>query len=166
MKINYKKGLVLALALGTLVACDDFLDVDARNQIAAEDSQETQTPEAFVNGIYGMMTEWDYAFSYLGITEIISDNADKGSSPSDSGSDKGFLDQLTFTSANAGSVGAMWTNWYKAIGRATISIDYTENFGLTDEAYKNRLIGEAKFFKSLPLFLFGKSIWRCTIAAC
>lgn len=152
MKINYKKGLFLALALGTLVACDDFLDVDSRDKIAAEDSQETQTPEAFVNGIYGMMTEWDYAFSYLGITEIISDNADKGSSPSDSGSDKGFLDNLTFTSANAGSVGAMWTNWYKAIGRATISIDYTENFGLTDEAYKNRLIGEARFLRAYHYF--------------
>lgn len=152
MKFNYKKGIILALTLGTIVACDDYLDVDARENLAAEDSQENQTPEAFVNGIYGMMTEWDYAFSYLGITEIISDNADKGSSPTDSGGDKGFLDNLTFTSGNAGSVGAMWTNWYKAIGRATISIDYTENYGLTDQAYKNRLIGEAKFLRAYHYF--------------
>ena len=152
MKINYRKGIVLALALGTVFACDDYLDVDARENIAAEDSQANLTPEQFVNGIYGMMTEWDYAFSYLGVTEIISDNADKGSSPSDSGGDKGFLDNLQFTSGNAGSVGAMWTNWYKSIGRATISIDYTENFGLTDEAYKNRLIGEAKFLRAYHYF--------------
>lgn len=152
MKINYKKGVVLAMALGTLIACDDYLDVDARERIAAEDSQDNQTPEAFVNGIYGMMTEWDYAFSYLGITEIISDNADKGSSPTDSGSDKAFLDNLTFTSANAGSVGAMWTNWYKAIGRSTNSIQYTEEYGLTDQTYKNRLIGEAKFLRAYHYF--------------
>lgn len=152
MKFNYKKGVVLAMALGTLIACDDYLDVDPRKDIAAEDSEDTQTPEAFVNGIYGMMTEWDYAFSYLGITEIISDNADKGSSPSDSGGDKGFLDNLTFTSANAGSITAMWTNWYKTVGRATNSIAYTESFGLTDEAYKNRLIGEAKFLRAYHYF--------------
>ncbi|MNS42841.1 SusD family protein [compost metagenome] len=97
------------------------------------------------------MTSWDYAFSYLGITEIISDNADKGSSPGDPGGDKGLLDGLTFT-ATAGSIEAMWTNWYKAIGRASYSINYTENYGLTDVAYKNRLIGEAKFLRAYHYF--------------
>ncbi|NBL64242.1 RagB/SusD family nutrient uptake outer membrane protein [Flavobacterium sp. NST-5] len=151
MKINYTKAVCLAFAIGVLAGCDDYLDVDSRERIAVEDG-EIQEPEAFVNGIYGMLTEWDYAFSYLGITEIISDNADKGSSPSDSGSDKAFLDNLQFTSANAGSVGAMWTNWYKSIGRATNAIEYTENFGLTDEAYKNRLIGEARFLRAFNYF--------------
>lgn len=151
MKINYKKIVCLSFALGVLVGCDDFLDVDAREKITEEDSGENLEPVAFVNGIYGMMTEWDYAFSYLGITEIISDNADKGSSPGDPGGDKGLLDGLTFT-ATAGSVEAMWTNWYKAIGRATYSISYTENYGLTDTAYKNRLIGEAKFLRAYHYF--------------
>lgn len=151
MKINYKKIVCLSFALGVLVGCDDFLDVDSREKITEEDSGENLEPVAFVNGIYGMMTEWDYAFSYLGITEIISDNADKGSSPGDPGGDKGLLDGLTFT-ATAGSVEAMWTNWYKAIGRATYSISYTENYGLTDAAYKNRLIGEAKFLRAYHYF--------------
>jgi hypothetical protein len=151
MKINYKKIVCLSFALGVLVGCDDFLDVDSREKITEEDSGENLEPIAFVNGIYGMMTEWDYAFSYLGITEIISDNADKGSSPGDPGGDKGLLDGLTFT-ATAGSVEAMWTNWYKAIGRATYSIGYTESYGLTDEAYKNRLIGEAKFLRAYHYF--------------
>lgn len=151
MKINYKKILCLAFALGILVSCDDFLDVDSRENITEEDSGQVLDPVSFVNGIYGMMTEFDYAFSYLGITEIISDNADKGSAPSDSGGDKNLLDELTFTST-VGSVEAMWTNWYKTIGRATYSINYTEKFGLTDEAYKNRLIGEAKFLRAYNYF--------------
>ncbi len=151
MKINYTKAVCFAFAIGVLAGCDDYLDVDSRENIAVEDG-EIQEPEAFVNGIYGMLTEWDYAFSYLGITEIISDNADKGSSPSDSGNDKAFLDNLQFTSANAASVESMWTNWYKSIGRATNSIEYTESFGLTDEAYKNRLIGEAKFLRAFHYF--------------
>lgn len=151
MKINYKKIVCLSFALGVLIGCDDFLDVDARENIAEEDSNENLEPVAFVNGIYGMMTEWDYAFSYLGITEILSDNADKGSSPGDPGGDKGQLDLLSHT-ASSGSFDAMWKNWYKTIGRATYSIQYTENYGLTDEAYKNRLIGEAKFLRAYNYF--------------
>lgn len=151
MKINYKKIACLTFAFAVLVGCDDFLDVDSRENVTEEDSNQNFEPVQFVNGIYGMMTSWDYAFSYLGITEIISDNADKGSSPGDPGGDKGLLDGLTFT-ATAGSIEAMWTNWYKAIGRATYSINYTENYGLTDVAYKNRLIGEAKFLRAYHYF--------------
>ena len=116
MKINYIKIACLTFAFSVLVGCDDYLDVDSRENVTEEDSDVTYEPVDFVNGIYGMMTEWDYAFSYLGITEIISDNADKGSAPGDQGGDKGDLDALTHTST-VGSVEAMWTNWYKAIGR-------------------------------------------------
>ena len=151
MKINYIKIACFTFAMGVMIGCDDFIDVDPRQNYSEEDSPSNLEPEAFVNGIYGMMTEWDYAFSYLGITEIISDNADKGSSPGDPGGDKALLDGLTHT-ASSGSFEAMWANWYKAIGRATYSIEYTENYGLTDEAYKNRLIGEAKFLRAYHYF--------------
>ena len=152
MKIQYKKLVYLLIGMAVITGCsEDFLDVDSREDIALEDRDDNATPEAFVNGIYGMLTEWDYAFSYLGITEILSDNADKGSSPSDTGGDKKELDDLLFTSST-GSFGAMWTNWYRAIGRATYAIEYTEGFGITDEAYKNRLIGEAKFLRAFNYF--------------
>lgn len=151
MKIQYKKIACLLFAMSVLTGCDDYLDVDSREKIDAEDQTDLTTPEAFVNGIYGMMTEFDYAFAYLGITEILSDNADKGSSPSDNGTDKRELDDLLFTSSTS-SFTAMWTNWYKSIGRASYAIEYTESFGITDEAYKNRLIGEAKFLRAFNYF--------------
>jgi hypothetical protein len=134
-----------------LSSCSDFLDVESKEKIEAGDSEENYTPEQFVNGVYGMFTEWDYAFSFLAVTEIISDNADKGSSPSDSGADKELFDQLTFTST-AGSLSAMWSRWYKTIGRATQAIEYAESYGLTDEEYKNRLIGESKFLRAVCYF--------------
>ncbi|MDH6306145.1 hypothetical protein M2459_002859 [Parabacteroides sp. PF5-5] len=143
-------GIVSALAI-TFTGCSDFLDVPSQEKVEAGDSEEVYTPEMFVNATYGMFTDWDYAFSYLAMTEIISDNADKGSSPSDNGSDKNLYDDLTFTSTS-GSSEAMWKRWYKTIGRATQSIEYTESYGLTDEAYKNRLIGEAKFLRGLCYF--------------
>ncbi|MDF2475954.1 MAG: RagB/SusD family nutrient uptake outer membrane protein [Sphingobacterium sp.] len=153
MKIN-KLYIAIALSAGlTLHSCKDskFLDVPSKENVEAEDSGTVYTPEQFVNGVYGMFTDWDYAFSFLGITEMISDNADKGSSATDSGGDKLLLDNLTYTST-AGSFQSMWARWYKSIGRATRAIEYTESYGLTDETYKTRLIGEARFLRALNYF--------------
>lgn len=149
---NSHIATVFILAIFFLLSsCSDFLDVDSREKIEAGDSEEVNTPEQFVNGVYGMFTDWDYAFSFLALTEIISDNADKGSDPNDPGGDKNLFDELTFTST-AGSLQSMWSRWYKTIGRATQAIEYAESYGLTDETYKNRLIGECKFLRAVCYF--------------
>ena len=151
MKNNIIKYFIAGSLLATVSCTSDFLDVDSRDRVDAADATTTYDPVMLVNSIYGEMTEWDYAFSWLGVTEIISDNADKGSSPTDGGSDKLILDNLEHTAAT-GSIDAMWTRFYKTIGRANQSIRYTENFGLTDQNYKNRLVGEAKFLRALHYF--------------
>ena len=151
MKNNILKYFISGSLLASISCTSDFLDVDSKDRVDAVDAETTYDPVMLVNGIYGEMTEWDYAFSWLGVTEIISDNADKGSSPTDGGSDKLILDNLEHTAAT-GSIDAMWTRFYKTIGRANQSIRYTENYGLTDQNYKNRLIGEAKFLRALHYF--------------
>lgn len=152
MKIKTKNiALYIALGLLTQSCTKDFLDVKSQEVVEAEDSDNVFEPESFVNGIYGMFTDWNYSFSFLGITEILSDNADKGSSPTDSGGDKEILDNLTYTST-AGSFSALWEHWYKSVGRASLAIDYTEKFGLSDQTYKNRLIAEARFLRALNYF--------------
>ena len=96
---KYIKTVIYGIFAFSLTGCsEDFLDVESKENIAAEDRDENFVPEDFVNGIYGMFTEWPYAFSYLGITEIISDNGDKGANPGGTGADKHFLDDLNFTS--------------------------------------------------------------------
>ena len=138
--------------------CKDsnFLDVPSRERVEAGDGEQVFTPEQFVNGVYGMFTDWDYSFSYIGITDMMSDNADKGSSATDNGGDKADLDNLTYTTTTS-SFKDMWARWYKSIGRATQAIEYTEKFGLTDAAYKNRLIGEARFLRALNYFYLVRS---------
>ncbi len=162
MKKNILKiSTILALAIfPTLYSCgDDFLDVDAEQEIDVND-QVYQEPEKYVNGIYGMFTEWDFAFSWLGVTEMISDNADKGSAATDNGGDKRDLDELLHNSTT-GSIQAMWTRFYKTIGRASYSIQYTTDSQLP-QADKDRLIGEAKFLRALSYFylvrMFGDTV--------
>ncbi|NDV69318.1 RagB/SusD family nutrient uptake outer membrane protein [Dysgonomonas sp. 25] len=148
-KLYISIAIILSVSLLT-TSCNSFLDEDSREKVEAKD-QEVYSPEEILTGVYGMFDSWDYSFSFLGVTEIISDNADKGSSPSDTGTDKHELDGLTFTTT-CGSVRAMWKYWYTSIGRATQSIEYTQNYGLTDASYRDRMIGEAKFLRALNYF--------------
>ncbi|RNL95130.1 RagB/SusD family nutrient uptake outer membrane protein [Sinomicrobium pectinilyticum] len=151
-QLTLKKIYIFLFSTFLFYGCsEDFLDVDSREKIEAGDSEEVFEPDDFVTSTYGMLTDWDYAFSWLGVTEIISDNADKGSTPTSTGTDKHFLDGLTHTSTTP-SIAAMWERWYKSIGRASYAIEYAEEYGLTDEDYKNRLIGEAKFLRALNYF--------------
>lgn len=143
-------GLLSVFCLLLTTSCSDFLDEKSRDKIDAED-QEIITAEQLLTGAYGQFQSWDYAFSYLGITEIISDNADKGSSSGDNGGDKADLDNLTYTTS-AGSFFSMWTRWYKAIGRATQSIEYTQKANLSDKTLEARYIGEARFLRALNYF--------------
>lgn len=164
MKKNIFKISTVAvlLSFGLISSCsDEFLDVKSQENIAIED-QESVDPEKFVNGIYGMFTEWDYAFSWLGVTEMISDNADKGSSASDNGGDKRDLDQLVHNSTT-GSIEAMWTRFYKTIGRASLSIDFTEGQTDLEAAKKNQYIGEAKFLRALSYFYLVRMFGDVTI---
>lgn len=153
MKNNINVLAIAAFIFFGLSSCDnEYLEVEPRADIAFEDSGTTVTPEQMVTGAYGRFTGFSYAFSYLGITEIISDNADKGSAPADTGADKHLLDGLTHTTS-VPSVRAMWTEWYKSAGRATIAINYTNDYEEPyDESLKSRLIGEAKFLRALHYF--------------
>ena len=84
-----KKISLLFILFVFIASCDeDYLEVDSRADIEFEDTGVVVTPQQMVTGVYGRFTGFSYAFSYLGITEIISDNADKGSSPGDTGTDK------------------------------------------------------------------------------
>ncbi|MGS2761955.1 RagB/SusD family nutrient uptake outer membrane protein [Sinomicrobium sp. M5D2P9] len=155
LKDKYLSGCYLMILL-LFVGCDDFVEEVEVVDPTAEESGEIFEPVQFVTGVYGMHTDWDYAFSYLGITEIISDNADKGSSPTDTGTDKHLLDGLEHT-ASTPSIRSMWTKWYKTIGRASLAIEYTEEFEMTNENLRARLIGECKFLRALNYFWLVRS---------
>lgn len=157
MKNNITKFSSLLILILVFTSCDeDYLEVDRRDDIVFEDSGVVVTPQQMVTGVYGRFTGFSYAFSYLGITDMISDNSDKGSSPGDTGTDKNLLDGLTHT-ASVASVRAMWEEWYKTVGRATIAIDYTQGYENYDENLKTRLIGECRFLRALNYFWLVRS---------
>jgi hypothetical protein len=151
MTIYKKVSVALVFSLLMVGCSDNFLEVDPRQNIAEEDSNVNFTPEEYLTGVYGQFTEWPYAFAWLGVTEMISDNANKGSAPFDTGADKHLLDNLKFSST-APSIEEMWSLWYKTIGRATNTIEFTQEYGLDDQAYEDRIIAEARFLRAYCYF--------------
>ena len=64
------------------------------------------------------------SFSWIGVSSIASDDADKGSSPGDTGSDKDLMDALTYN-ASSGSVEEVFTANYKGINRCNEALVYS-----------------------------------------
>lgn len=130
-----------------------FLDVPPQGQQTPTDffSSNADAATSLVNAIYSKMLDWNFhSFSWNGVTSIISDDADKGSSPGDTGTDKDQLDNFTFTPSSL-SFNEVWGGHYEAIARANQALDNLPTLSIND-TLKNRLIGEASFLRAYFYF--------------
>lgn len=150
--IVYTKLLILLLSALTLTGCEDDLNVKPNDVIEIDNFlSDPNNAIQLVNGVYSKQLDYNmYSFSWIGITSITSDDADKGSTPTDSGTDKGKMDNLTFSSTDI-SFSDVWEGRYQAIGRANSALFYLDQFTI-DESLKNRYIGEVKFLRALFYF--------------
>ncbi|AZQ42840.1 RagB/SusD family nutrient uptake outer membrane protein [Nonlabens ponticola] len=154
MKTTFKKlkRVFLSLLICTflLLSCsEDFIDVDS-NQETEEALTAERAPE-LVNAVYNSFLRWEVSsFAWTGISSIASDDADKGSIPSDTGADKSLLDALEITPTII-SVAEVWSGHYDGIQRANQAISRISQFEM-DEDLQNRLLGEARFLRALLYF--------------
>lgn len=149
--INFKILTLLVLGL-SLNSCEEDLNVHPNDVQNINDFlKDPNNAVQLVNGVYNKQLDYNmYSFSWMGITSITSDDADKGSTPSDSGTDKGKMDNLTFSASDI-SFSDVWQGRYQGINRANTAIFYLDQFAI-DTALKNRLVGETKFLRALFYF--------------
>jgi hypothetical protein len=153
MKKIYKKHSTLlficaAVIASTFSACKNYLDVQPQGQIT-QDQIATDPAQAknLVTGIYNVFYIGGFepdidSFQFVIMTDIASDDADKGSEPLDYG-DALQIDNLT-TSPTNGVVNNVWTGHYQGIARANQALDKL-NAAQFDVATKNALMAEARF---------------------
>lgn len=147
-------SVISILILSTLFfsSCEDDLNVLPNNAISETDFlNNPDNAVALVNGVYNKQLDYNmYSFSWIGMTSITSDDADKGSTPNDTGADKQKMDNLTFGPSDI-SFSDVWNGRYDGIYRANNALFYLPQLQI-DETLKNRLIGEVKFLRALFYF--------------
>lgn len=146
------KCIIVTLAAAGFVGCESDLDVDLRDRQSEIDLlNNPDNAIQLANGVYNKNLSYDMnAFSWIGMTSITSDDADKGSTPGDSGADKDKLDNLDFSTSSTSFID-VWKARYQGIGRANKALFYLEQLQI-DSALKSRLIGEVKFLRALWYF--------------
>jgi hypothetical protein len=165
--IQAMKLLILTFLLTIATACSDsFLDVPPQGKVKAEDFflTEADATEA-VNSIYGNLRGWtNVAFAPMALESLGSDDAEKGSDPSDASFLNAF-DNFTVT-ATEGQIYDFWSGRYLDINLCNQLIDNIQNIPM-NEGLKARYVAEAKFARAYAYFrlvrAFGDIPLRLTV---
>ncbi|MTH14516.1 RagB/SusD family nutrient uptake outer membrane protein [Flavobacterium sp. LC2016-01] len=157
-----KKIYITAFVLSTFFftgCADDYLDVQQTETVSTKDIElynNNTGAETFVTSIYNKFLNWDMtSFGWIGLSSITSDDADKGSSPGDTGTDKDVLDALTYNASNPSCESTFIAN-YDGINRCNQALNILPKLDKADAALRNRLAGEAKFLRAFMYFTLVK----------
>ncbi|MEM0578549.1 RagB/SusD family nutrient uptake outer membrane protein [Flavobacterium polysaccharolyticum] len=151
---------LFALSVVFFTGCaDDFLDVDQTESISTKDIElfnNDAGASSFVTSIYSKFLDWDMtSFGWIGLSSITSDDADKGSSPGDTGTDKDILDALSYNPTTP-SVESVFNANYDGINRCNQALNILPKLTKADANLRNRLMGEAKFLRAFMYFTLVK----------
>jgi hypothetical protein len=147
---------IVASLLGLMSCSKSFLDVPPQGllQISTDDSAVND----LVTGVYSSLiyinpsdgyTYDTHGVSFIAATNIMSDDADKGSTAGDQ-PDIAALDNFTTTSSNS-FVASLWNGYYVGIARCNQALA-TISTSTVDAGTKARLSGEVRFIRAYYYF--------------
>ena len=158
--LRYRLGLLaltLVLVGGIALSGCDFLEKSPKGELTS--GNYFQTPEHAVqatNATYSQLRNFNvHVFSWLGMTEIASDDATKGSTQNDAA----FLlelDRRTFGPSNL-AFRATWGGYYSGIYRANVAIQNIPSIQNMNPDRRARLIGENKFLRAYYYFFLARA---------
>jgi SusD family. len=159
MKHNYKKyylhkligATILCTVIGQIGCKKSFLDVPPQGQQpTVEVWQNEADATKAVNAMYANLREWkQVAFAAIAVESLGSDDAEKGSSPSDATFMNNF-DNFTASSTEL-QIQDFWSGQYQEINLANQIIDNIPAINM-DANLKARYIAEAKFIRAYDYF--------------
>jgi outer membrane murein-binding lipoprotein Lpp len=152
---------VLVLSSCFFSGCsNDYLDVNQTESISTNDTElfnNDAGAATFVTAVYNKFLDYNMSsFSWIGVTSIASDDADKGSSPGDSGSDKDLMDALTYNASSPSTTEIFQAN-YEGINRCNQALNILPQLDQVNPALRTRLIGEVKFLRAFMYFTLLKT---------
>ncbi|HNY02427.1 MAG TPA: RagB/SusD family nutrient uptake outer membrane protein [Candidatus Cloacimonadota bacterium] len=133
--------------------CEKFLEKNPQGVLTQEAFPKT-APDALnaTNAVYSTLRDWYYHSGGYPILDIMSDDARKGSNPSDQVSTVGPYDRFAITPTQDG-LDRWWNQLYVGVKRCNVVIAKVPDIEM-DEALKTRYIAEARFVRGLIYFDF------------
>ena len=143
---------LLVLAGLAIASCSEVIDRSPQGEYTLDNffQMEEQAVQS-VNAVYNQLRQWQtHVFSFIGMTDIVSDDSDKGSTPSD-GLFLQEIDEFTLTPTNVGPA-TVWGGYYTGVFRSNLAVERIPDVPEMDEQLRSRLIGEARFLRAYYYF--------------
>lgn len=151
-KLNkYKVTAILAMLM-VFSSCEDFLEKEPLGRYTQDTYPAGGGLSSYVYGMYSDLRGFNlHVFAFVGISSIRSEDADKGSTPSDGATQK-ELDDFTILPTN-GLINSYYGANYGAISKANLVLYQAEQVKdeITEEEY-NISRGEAYFMRAFLYF--------------
>jgi hypothetical protein len=156
MKIKKLLFLFIRTAsLSTLLlspfACSDFLEKPVQGQLLSQNFPTTASDAlSATNAVYNTLRKSNFHFGLFPLMDIMSDDAYKGSNPTDQASTIGAYDKFEHIATEA-TMASWWSTLYEGIKRANVVLEKVPRISM-DAALQKRYIGEASFLRALYYF--------------
>jgi hypothetical protein len=145
------KKTFFIIAVIFLVSCGKKFLEEPPRRVTIQDllNNPQDGAQRLIAAVYNKLYDWQqHSFSWIGITSITSDDADKGSDPGDTGADKHLMDNWGFTSSSL-SFDEVWQSNFEGIGRATYALKFLPQMNIPE---RDRYMGEAHFLRAYFYF--------------
>ena len=140
--------IIFSLALS---GCEDFLDKNPQGELTQNTFPVSESDALLAtNAVYATLRNSSYHFGLFPLTDIMSDDAFKGSNPGDQAAVIGPYDTYTFTTTGE-ELGRWWATLYEGIKRANVVVVKVPDIAM-DPELQNRYLGEASFLRALYYF--------------
>jgi hypothetical protein len=150
--IKYALGMSLVTA-GLMIptACTDFLEKPVQGQLLSQNFPTSSDDAiAATNGVYNTLRKSSFNFGLFPLTDIMSDDAHKGSNPTDAAATIGPYDRFQHIPTE-NSIASWWNSLYEGVRRANIVIEKVPAISM-ETNLRQRLVAEASFLRALYYF--------------
>src|SRR5258707_11162159 len=150
------KTLIASVVIAFAISCSSsFLDVPLQGGFTT--ANDPALAQKLVTGVYSSLLQGDswgngdvHGFAFLSVTNIMSDDADKGSTPSDQAVPVGDIDNFTLTSTNK-FCETLWAGHFFSIGMANQALAQLSVASI-DTTLRSQLMGEVRFIRGYLYF--------------
>jgi hypothetical protein len=142
---------IAAVLLMPLACSEEFLDKPLQGELTQDNFPTTGSDALLaVNGVYNITRNSAFHFGLFPVMDIMSDDAYKGSNPTDAASTIGPFDTFTHISTESNH-SRWWNTLYEGVKRANVVIEKVPDVSM-DETLRTRYIAEASFLRALFYF--------------